>query len=160
MFDPVIVIFSDLEPLPAEATRRDRWLDRAMRACLRPGFRHVTAMWRAEHFPGWIVLRSATNRLDVVEVADSEPITVPVPTFDEPVTFAHYGAMIAFMVHVGLATQVTAIRQPSPSWRLRGPLTCVEVVKHHLGVGGFFVWTPLQLWRRLVAETGEAGQAP
>jgi hypothetical protein len=31
------------------------------------------------------------------------------------------------------------------AWWLFGPLTCVEIVKSFLGIGGFWIWTPWQL---------------
>lgn len=111
----VWVVFADGVP---------RWWDRF----LEPGYRHVFAMYQSR---GWWVL--IDSRLDFLDV---RMLDVPRwSTFEEAVP---YGYSHAYLVE--------SFR---PAGRIRSAVgwmaSCVEVVKHLVGVRGFLVVTPKQL---------------
>ncbi len=144
--DAWLVVFSDLDPIPPEdwlrVKRRDRVLYRLL-GLLKPGFRHVWAMKRAEYFNGWLVLNVLSGGVHVFEVADATPVHVGGRSF------ADYHAFLRAMEGTGRAHMIVAPVQPGTHWRFRGILSCVSAIKHTLGVEAPWVWTPWQLYRHL-----------
>ena len=152
MIDMALVVFSEADPLDDDATWRDRWAARVL-SRLKPGFRHCFVMWRAENFPGWIVINNHAARYEAIEQPDREPI-YPLPD-DKDFYLPHYGAFVDWMEESGLAHSVWASRQPSKHYLIHGPLTCVNTAKHALGIEAPLVQTPWQLYRYLKAEESE-----
>ncbi len=140
------VVFSDPDPIAPEdwprIKRRDRVLYRLL-GLLKPGFRHVWAMKRAENFSGWLLLNVLSGGVQVCEVADGTPVHVGGRAF------ADYHDFLLATEAAGLAHIVVAPVQPGTYWRFRGPLSCVSAIKHTLGVEAPFVWTPWQLYRHI-----------
>ena len=100
---------------------------------LRPGFRHV---YCARYDGGrWTVLESMTGAVRVW--------TLPcVPGYDFPDWRASEGATVV---------RLRRWREPH-HFRMRGILTCVSLTKFLLGVGAWWIVTPWQLYRHLVAN--------
>jgi len=150
--DAWMVVFSDTDPLDAQAGRRDRALAWLLRR-LKPGFRHVWALKRAEHFNGWVALNATSCGVHVFEVADGSPVQIPSGKgVLAGQTFADYHAFLMAMDDAGLASIVVAPVQPGRFWRPRGLFTCVSAIKHALGIEAPWVWTPLQLHRHLTKD--------
>ena len=142
MTDTWTLVFSDPEPLAADATRRDRVLYGFLRR-LRPGFRHVYAMRPAGRFKGWIVANWHSGRLDLIEVPADEPVDIG------PHRFESYGAYIWHACEQGLAHAVPVEARDGRTWHPRGGATCVTAMKHLLGIPAPGVFTPWQLYRHL-----------
>ena len=136
-----LVVFCPEDPLPADAGWRDRAVAWFLRR-LQPGFRHCFVMWRSRLGPAWIIVNHHLGRLDVLEQPDT-----PVEAFGT--VFPHYGAVLAWMEERGLAHSVWVPRQPNHRFAPRGPMNCVSVVKHVLGIEAALILTPWQLYRRL-----------
>ena len=101
---------------------------------LRPGFRHVFAV-RAEGGDRTLLADHAGGRL-VLEV-----LAVPLM---EALTNMRRELRALILA----ANEPTTPDRP----RLRGPMTCVELVKSLLGVRAWWVLTPRHLWRHLRAQ--------
>ncbi|WP_191061535.1 hypothetical protein [Geminicoccus harenae] len=105
-----------------------RWL-----AWLKPGFRHCYCLIRAER--GWILLDPLLQDLRLAWLDLPEEI--------DPVEY---------YIHTGRIVLSGWTREfPRSSLRAR-PITCVEVVKRALGLGGRSAWTPYQLHSLLLRE--------
>ena len=165
-----LVVFSEPDPiLPGDwraAKRRDRVLYRLLR-WLKPGFRHVWAMKRAEHFNGWLALNTTSNGVHLFEIADHVAVHVPDDWGEDmgegegpgnemqrgPLagrTFVDYHDFLMAMEDAGLVRLVVVPVQPGHHWRFRGLFTCVGAVKHILGIEAWRVWTPWQLHQHLI----------
>ncbi len=96
---------------------------------LRPGFRHCFVAVRGT--AGWLLLDPLSHRIALgLLPADTDPA-------------AHYRALGHILLTVPVAVPP---RRPAPF----APFTCVEAVKRVLGLHDRFVWTPWQLYRRLL----------
>lgn len=100
---------------------------------LRPGFRHCFAVLHDGR--QWITIDPLLTRLDV------QAPHLPAE-FDLVDWFARQGLLA---VPAPLAAIPASARRP-----VLRPLTCVEIVKHVLGLRAKWVFTPWQLYRHLV----------
>jgi|GEM_PF-1484233 len=150
-----LVVFSDPEPILADDWRRVKLRDRVLYrllGLLKPGFRHVWAMRRAENFNGWVVLNVGSGGVALFEVRDGSPVDIPGALGDGPLAgrhFVDYHDLMMAMDDAGLAHIVVAPVQPGQHWRFRGLFTCVSAVKHVLGIQAPWVWTPWSLHKHL-----------
>jgi len=95
----------------------------------RPGFRHCFVALNDGR--AWIVLDPRGDGLRVsAEVAAAADLA------------GHYRAL-------GYAVVATRPATAAQRYRLPWAFTCVETVKRVLGLHGWWVWTPWQLYRRL-----------
>jgi hypothetical protein len=99
------------------------------RLCGRPGFRHCFVALNDER--AWIVL---DPRGDGLRVSAEVAATVDLA--------AHYRAL-------GYIVVATRPADAARCYRLPWAFTCVETVKRVLGLHGWWLWTPYQLYRRL-----------
>ena len=125
----VWIVFSDIDKDYLPEPRSRFW------SFLKPGFQHVEC-WKQITTKTWI--RFDTN-MEVI---------VPEVYFDPP-----------WKVVAHLTPTVRHIRRlvKNGDWReifFIGPITCVELVKSFLGISGFFVRTPFQLYNFLRKEDG------
>jgi hypothetical protein len=97
---------------------------------LAPSFRHCFVLLNDGGH--WITVDPLSHRT----VVTVQPID---PAADLPALYRRHGYLV---VSAPLATPTRAA-----PW---APLTCVETVKRVLGLRAPMVWTPLQLYRRLV----------
>ncbi|MGF1629624.1 MAG: hypothetical protein ACFCUT_09150 [Kiloniellaceae bacterium] len=103
--------------------------------CGRPGFRHCFVA--LDDGRAWI---EVDPRGDGIGVAAEVPAAVDLAS--------HYRAL-------GYAVIETALRRRRRRYRVAWAFTCVEAVKRVLGVHGWLIWTPYQLYRQL--EKDEMG---
>jgi hypothetical protein len=99
----------------------------------RPGFRHCFVALNDGR--AWIVVDPCRDglRIDAAVAAEVD-------------LAAHYR-------NLGLTVAETAVRGRRRSYRLPWAFTCVEAVKRTLGVHGWWLWTPYQLYRQLEKDT-------
>jgi hypothetical protein len=128
-------VFCDPEPTPPAAPLRNRILSAALRALLKPGFRHCYAMRRMHAAPGWLVFNPHSACTDVLELLGE--------SFAEHVA-AEAGAGRCAVVAV-------ATRRPQ-AWAPRLGATCAIAVAHLLGVPSRPWSTPFALYRQLKQE--------
>lgn len=152
-------VFTDLEPLAADASRKMRFCYWLMRRFTRPGYRHVflmrpiaTAPAPAGHLGccAWLVVNTSAFRSDIVLThEDSGGMTLL-----GAIGCRDYGQFVAAMVASGRA-HTAVVRERKPTDFVPRPLfSCVEVAKHVLGLEtGWRVWTPWQLYRWLKEQT-------
>lgn len=144
MMDRWLVVFSDLEPLPADAPRSARALHWALAGLLKPGFRHVFA---ARPLPGgYLVANPHSVGLDLLAMAGDQPIAD-----GSPFTADDWWHGLQISIAAGRVAAVWAVANRPGPLRPR-LLTCVSTVKHLLGCDGWAV-TPFQLYRQLTKET-------
>lgn len=138
---PWLVVFTDLEPLPADVTRVERVVYWLLRRVYAPGFRHVFAVRLLDGGKRFVIVNPYLNVLDVLILGVDEPIQGTV------LSVGLWWEWLCDAVARGLpAVVVSPVRATSsPRVRLRLP-TCVGIIKHLLGIGGFAV-TPKQLYR-------------
>jgi len=123
----VWVAFMDIDREHTPVARSSLW------NLLAPGFQHVE-IWRRLRDDLWI-------RCDPsVELINVQPYSLP-----------------PWILLKHLNPTVVRVRRvvEMGRWRKRffiGPLSCVELTKAFLGVPGFFIWTPLQLYNFLRRE--------
>lgn len=111
-----------------EDRAESRWL-----SWLRPGFRHCYCLVRAER--GWILVDPLLHDLRVawLDLPDQ---------FDLVEHYVQQGRIVlaGFAENSGFGASTFR------------PVTCVEIVKRTLGLGGAAAWTPYQLHRVLLAR--------
>jgi hypothetical protein len=98
---------------------------------LKPGFRHCSVLI-ANDFGGWISLESCSNQLYLG--FDDRPHAPGAIVGNGPAT---------------ASIELTINSRPLPRRPRLRPLTCVEVVKHALGIYAPGVITPWRLYRHL-----------
>lgn len=140
---PHLVVFCDPEPLAVGAAWRDRALYRGLRL-LQPGFRHVFALVPTRLAHTYIIVNSTAERLDLADVVWVPPV------------WADGGEYEATLAWGGTGRVVEAWPSSPGRWVPRGPLSCVAVVKHLLGIEAAHVVTPWQLYRHLGGD-GDVG---
>lgn len=124
------VVFTDLDTEHTSLSRSSLWY------LMEPGFQHVE-IWRRMSTNLWI-------RCDPsVEVIDVQVFNLP-----------------PWQILERLNPTVMRVRRvvTKGRWRERfhvGPMSCVELAKAFLGVSGFFIRTPLQLYNFLRKENCE-----
>jgi hypothetical protein len=135
------VVFSDLEPAiegdeVAEPDRLGRAVRWALRTFLKPGFRHVFCMRRAENFDGWVIIDPTLSVLRVIEVSGADYVNRVV------VPLVQSGRVHVAYVPATHTTQFGGLP----------PLTCVQTVARILGRRVGAGATPWRLYRHLTAE--------
>ncbi len=108
---------------------------------LRPGFRHCAALIRDRE--RWMLVDPLATRLHI-EVLDT-PHGYNLPAL---MTQSHQVIVEA--------RPLVPTRVPT----LLRPLSCVEPIKHLIGLQDPFILTPFQLYRRLAAEADRHGLPP
>lgn len=99
------------------------------RVCGRPGFRHC-----------FVALNDGRAWIELDPRGDGLRVSADVAAgFD---LAAHYRAL-------GYAVAAANVAERRQCYRLPWAFTCVETVKRVLGLRGWWVWTPYQLYRRL-----------
>lgn len=114
---------------PTVETGPRRW----WHAFTAPGYRHVFA-WRADGEDGTLVVNSLHRELEVIR---------------EPLGFAEWTRRQVVERQVWALLVPPRAAPPPPYHPPLAPLTCVEVVKHALGIRAPWIWTPRQLARAL-----------
>lgn len=106
---------------------------------LKCGFRHCFVLQRLE--TGWVLIDPLCGRLSIQYLAD-----LPLAKI-----LHHYSAAGAIPVPI--------FKQSNPHKQRRGsfltllqPMTCVAIVKTVLGLRAPFIWTPWQLFERLLTD--------
>ncbi len=128
------VAFCDPDQPPRGAPWRDRLLTWALRAGLKPGFRHCYALRRGRA-GGWILFNPHSARTDILEFPDD---SYPERMFADAAVGR--GAVVA-----------VAARRPA-TWVPRGCATCVTAVAHLIGAPTRPWTTPFALYRHLKQE--------
>ncbi len=126
----VWVVFTDLDTQHTELARSPLW------RLMKPGFQHVE-IWRRISTNLWVRCDPTVELIDV-QLYGSPP----------------------WRVLERLNPTVIRVRRiiTKGRWRERfhiGPVSCVELAKAFLGVSGFFIRTPLQLYNFLRKENCE-----
>ena len=103
--------------------------------CGRPGFRHC-----------FVALDDGRAWIEVDPRGDGTRVDADVPAACD--LASHYRTL-------GYAVIETALRFRRRRYRAPGAFTCVEAVKRVLGIHGWLIWTPYQLYRQL--EKDEMG---
>ncbi|MBU6235264.1 MAG: hypothetical protein KGQ41_05420 [Alphaproteobacteria bacterium] len=99
---------------------------------LKAGFRHCFAIVREEH--GWLVIDPLLHKMDVLTASQD-------PAFDMPQWLRARGYRV-----VKATVSAPPMRALYPA-----PFTCVEAVKRLIGLQAWAVFTPWQLYRRLLS---------
>lgn len=106
---------------------------------LKPGFRHCFALMRGAD--RWLMVDPMLHRMDITA-------TECAPDFDLPAWMRARGYRV-----VRAPAFTTAQRMSFPA-----PFTCVEAMKRLIGLQDWRVFTPWQLYRRLIAFTHCKGE--
>ena len=128
-------VFCDPEPTPPAAPWRNRALSAALRALLKPGFRHCYAMRRMHAAEGWVVFNPHSACTDVLEL--------PGEAFAE---------RVAAEAEAGRCAVVAVATRRPQAWVPRFSATCAVAVAHLLGVPSRPWTTPYALYRHLKQE--------
>lgn len=124
----VLVVFADAPEKP-------------LLRVLRPGFRHCFMLVSGVRAGEWICLDPQSHRVRCESWCYS-------PIFDP---YAYYQALGYHCVWAGYPQSVAR--------KIRfGPMSCVELVKRVLGISGFWIITPWQLYRHLRKTTENVRQ--
>lgn len=107
----------DLADYPSEALLRE-----GLKLICKPGFRHCFAYTDVDG--GYLVVDARANGMDAAVISEDERVVLCAPV-------------------TALAHGIQWFRR---GYRPRGPLTCVNVIKHLLGIRAFWVNTPEQLY--------------
>jgi len=151
MGDKWLVVFCDPDPLADHVTRMDRFIYWFLTTFLKQGFRHCYVMRRAHHFSGWMIFNTGSNRTDVLEVPDYQPIDVGGVNFDSYTDYVDAAELS------GIATIVTFAEQPRNHCTIRSHFNCVTSVKHVLGLSASRVITPWALYK-LIKNWNQGGE--
>lgn len=135
-----LLIFCDPEPLEDDAPRRDRLLNWALHRFLKPGFRHVYALRRAQGFDGWLVVNPHAACLDLLEVTGDD----------------YVARVLRPLAARGVLHAVTVAARRPRRWQMRGIFTCSSVIAHVIGWECGIFTTPWGLYRILSRTQQEA----
>lgn len=116
------------------------WLRCVPDYVLRPGFGHVSIMWRCPVGENYLLAEYVMGGVDVWSI----PAFIPRDNAIRSMTNRWGGAGIRWVSYTCQANKAQQV--------LRGHLNCVGLVKAILGLRCWRVWTPYQLYVRLLAS--------